>query len=63
MLGPLIGFSDGILEADRTAPRKQRHTAHRFWQRIVTELLPERKVAEVTVCRSVRERKHEMGCV
>jgi hypothetical protein len=51
VLGPLIGFIDAILEADRTAPRKQRHTAHRIWQRIVTELPAERKVAEVTVRR------------
>src|SRR5262249_51304904 len=48
-------------EADRTAPRKQRHTAHRIWQRIVTELPPERKVAEVSVRRYVRERKHQLG--
>jgi hypothetical protein len=26
-------FIDGILEADRRAPRKQRHTAHRIWVR------------------------------
>ena len=55
VLGPLIGFIDAILEADRTAPRKQRHTAHRIWQRIVTELPPERKVAEVS-CAAVRTR-------
>ena len=29
-LGPLIEFIDGILAADRKAPRKQRHTAHRI---------------------------------
>jgi hypothetical protein len=61
VLEPLIEFIDAILEADRTAPRKRRHTAHRIWQRIVTELPPERKVAEVTVRRYVRERKHELG--
>src|SRR5215467_11346374 len=61
VLGPVIEFIDAILEADRTAPRKQRHTAHRIWQRIVTELPPERKVAEVSVRRYVRERKHELG--
>src|SRR5215472_4069639 len=61
VLGPVIKFIDGILEADRTVPRKQRHTAHRIWQRIVTELPAERKVAEVTVRRYVRERKHELG--
>jgi hypothetical protein len=59
VVGPLISFIDGILEADRKAPRKQRHTAHRMWQRILTEL-PERKVAEVTVRRYLRERKREL---
>jgi transposase len=59
-LGPLIPFINAILEADRSAPRKQRHTAHRIWQRIATEL-PERKVAEVTIRRYVRERKHQLG--
>ena len=27
---PIAAFIDGILEADRHAPRKQRHTAHRI---------------------------------
>ena len=60
VMAPLIPFIDAILEADRRAPRKQRHTAHRIWQRIVTEM-PERKVAEVTVRQYVRERKQELG--
>jgi transposase len=59
-LGPLIAFIDAVLEADSSAPRKQRHTAHRIWQRIVSEL-PERKVAEPTIRRYVRERKQELG--
>ena len=59
-MGPLMPFIDAILEADRNAPRKQRHTAHRIWQRIVAEL-PEHKVAEVTVRQYVRERKAELG--
>ncbi len=59
-LGPLIPFINAILEADRNAPRKQRHTAHRIWQRIAKEQ-PERKVAEVTIRRYVRERKRELG--
>ena len=59
-MGPLIAFIDAILEADRNAPRKQRHTAHRIWQRIQTEM-PERKVAEVTIRQYVRERKRELG--
>jgi hypothetical protein len=35
---PAIAFIDAILEADRKAPRKQRHTAHRIWQRIREEV-------------------------
>jgi len=30
-LNAAIGFIDVILETDRKAPRKQRHTAHRIW--------------------------------
>jgi hypothetical protein len=59
-MGPLAPFIEAILEADRRAPRKQRHTAHRIWQRIVAER-PEHKVAEVTVRQYVRERKAELG--
>ena len=60
VLRPLIPFIDGILERDRKAPRKQRHTAHRLWQRIRAEI-PERRVAESTIRRYVRERKQELG--
>jgi hypothetical protein len=38
VIGPLRPFIDAILEADRNAPRKQRHTAHRIFERISTEL-------------------------
>jgi transposase len=60
VIGPLRCFIDAILEGDRRAPRKQRHTAHRIFERIRTEL-PEHKVAEVTVRLYVRERKRELG--
>ena len=30
VIGPLCPFIDAILKADREAPRKQRHTAHRI---------------------------------
>jgi transposase len=60
VVGPLIAFIDGILESDRSAPRKQRHTAHRIFERIVAEM-PERKVAEVTIRQYVRGRKQELG--
>jgi hypothetical protein len=33
-----VEFIDAILELDRKAPRKQRHTAHRVWERIQIEL-------------------------
>jgi len=60
VVGPLIPFINAILEADRKAPRKQRHTAHRIWQRILAEMAP-RRVAEVTIRQYVRERKRELG--
>jgi hypothetical protein len=58
-LGPVMEFIDEILREDQTAPRKQRHTAHRIWQRIRQER-PD-SVAEATVRRYVRERKQELG--
>jgi len=60
VMRPLITFIDAILEADRTAPRKQRHTAHRIFERILAEV-PDGKVAEVTIRQYVRERKRELG--
>ena len=44
---------DGWLEADRSAPRKQRHTARRVWERLVDE--HQANVAESTVRRYVGE--------
>jgi hypothetical protein len=49
VIGPLRPFIDSILEADNSAPRKQRHTAHRIYQRMRTEL-SEHSVAEVRQC-------------
>ncbi len=37
-LKPFIPMIESMLEADREAPRKQRHTAHRIWQRIKQEV-------------------------
>jgi transposase len=59
-LAPVIAFIEEMLEADRKAPRKQRHTAHRIWCRLKAEH-PEAEVAESTVRRYVRVRKEEMG--
>ena len=42
------GFVEAILEADRKAPRKQRHTAHRIWCRIRAEM-PGVQICESTV--------------
>lgn len=42
---------DEWLEADKVAPRKQRHTARRVWQRLVEE--HQADVAEGTVARYV----------
>jgi hypothetical protein len=44
----LIPFIDQILQGDRQAPRKQRHTAHRIWARLREER-PDCPVAERTV--------------
>ncbi len=59
-LTPAAPFIEAILEADRQAPRKQRHTAHRIYQRIRAEL-PDCPIAESTVRRHVRERKAALG--
>lgn len=59
-LGPVVPFIEAILEADRRAPRKQRHTAHRIYQRIREEL-PDCPVAEPTVRRYVGQRKAALG--
>ncbi|MDQ3145904.1 MAG: IS21 family transposase [Actinomycetota bacterium] len=37
VLGPWKKTIDGWLEADRSVPRKQRHTSRRVWQRLVEE--------------------------
>jgi transposase len=59
-LGPLKQFIDNILELDRRAPRKQRHTARRIWHRLLAER-PEHPVAESTVREYVRNRKRALG--
>ena len=59
-LGPAMSFINTILETDRKAPRKQRHTAHRIWRRLGNEMA-ELQVSESTVRKYVRERKFELG--
>ena len=59
-LGPVKEHIDRMLETDREAPRKQRHTAHRIWMRLGAEHA-EHSISEATVRRYVRERKLAMG--
>ena len=59
-LGPLKAIINRILEEDREAPRKQRHTAHRIFTRLREEY-SEHPISEPTVRRYVAVRKREMG--
>jgi hypothetical protein len=59
-IGPLKKRIDQILKDDLTAPRKQRHTAHRIWTRL-NEERADHRVAEATVRRYVVIRKRELG--
>src|SRR5256885_14590816 len=58
-LGAYRALIDAWLEADREAPRKQRHTARRIWARLVDEHGAD--VAETTVRDYVRARRRQMG--
>ena len=59
-LGPLKAVIDEILEQDRQAPRKQRHTGHRIWTRLGEEH-PGQPIAESTVREYVRKQKLALG--
>ena len=61
-LAAAIAFVDQILETDKKAPRKQRHTAHRIWERIQHEM-PQVQLCERTVRGYVHERKLALGLV
>ncbi|WP_240761091.1 IS21 family transposase [Mycolicibacterium sp. CR10] len=50
---------DAWLIVDKDAPRKQRHTARRIWQRLVAE--HQATCSEVTVSRYVARRRTELG--
>src|SRR5271163_3480519 len=58
-LGPYRGLIDGWLDGDRDAPRKQRHTAKRIWERLRDEHAAD--VAERTVREYVHDRRAERG--
>lgn len=54
-LGAYRELIDGWIEADRGAPRKQRHTARRVWQRLVEQhgaRVSERQVARYVLARA-----------
>jgi transposase len=59
-LGPLKDDIERMLESDKQAPRKQRHTAHRIYSRL-REKYPKQPIAESTVRRYVGQRKRELG--
>jgi transposase len=59
-LDPVKPFIEAMLVADKTAPRKQRHTAHRIWTRLCQEV-PQYPVAQSTVRTYVRKRKWALG--
>ena len=59
-LAPVKDYIDAVLAADEKAPRKQRHTARRIFNRLRQER-PEHPVAESTVRQYVRERKAAQG--
>ena len=54
-----VSVIDAWLIADAVAPRKQRHTARRIWQRLVAE--HQATCSEVTVSRYVARRRLELG--
>ncbi|WP_460359376.1 IS21 family transposase [Mycobacterium sp. ZZG] len=54
-----VAVIDAWLIADKAAPRKQRHTARRIWQRLVAE--HGATCSEVTVSRYVARRRVELG--
>ena len=58
-IGEWASVIDAWLIADKQAPRKQRHTARRIWQRLVAE--HQATCAEVTVSRYVARRRVELG--
>jgi transposase len=59
-LGPVKEIINRILEQDRDAPRKQRHTAHRIFTRLREEHA-DYPIGEPTVRRYVAARKRELG--
>ena len=59
VLGPYLKIIDGWLRDDRKAPKKQRHTAHRVYERLVDEY--GFNGSESTVRHYVRQAKLRLG--
>jgi hypothetical protein len=55
-------FIDRVLSEDQHTPPKQRHTAHRIWQRLCAEQ-PGFAVSERSVCGYVRRRRQQLGLI
>ena len=61
-LASAMDFVNQILEADKKAPRKQRHTARRIWERLRREM-PECRICDRTVRQYVHDRKIALGLI
>ena len=61
-LQAVIPQIEAMLGEDRSAPRKQRHTAHRIWQRLKNEK-PDFAINERTIRQYVRRRRFALGVV
>ena len=59
-MAPAVSLIESILELDRKAPRKQRHTSRRIYDRIRAEI-PGCTPAERTVRQYVERRKQALG--
>jgi transposase len=59
-LKPFIPLIEGMLKEDGDAPRKQRHTAHRIWQRIKHEVSG-CEISERSIRKYVHKRRLDLG--
>jgi transposase len=61
-LKPFIALIEDMLKEDRDAPRKQRHTAHRIWQRIKQEVSG-CEISERSIRKYVHKRRLALGLI
>ena len=61
LIGEVLLFVQQVLAADQQAPRKQRHTAQRIYERLREEM-PQYEVSARSVRRAVQEWKEEEKC-